>query len=116
MDFGGRMPSPPLNVHWRPGRAGQPDHAKRRDLIDALALLIWATRSAHRGNDTTRKTTEASSRVAREQGNKNKGVRCRAVSQAETDCVCRVFSSSNAAEMSRILITPIRLCSSMTGR
>src|SRR3954452_1647311 len=72
MDFGGRMPSPPLNVHWRPGRAGQPDHAKRRDLIDALALLIWATRSAHRGNDTTRKTTEASSRVAREQGIKIK--------------------------------------------
>src|SRR3954464_5851397 len=48
MDFGGRMPSALLNVHWRPGRAGQPDHAKRGDLIDAFALLVGATLSAHR--------------------------------------------------------------------
>ena len=89
------MPSHPANVHRTQQRLGQHDHAKTGDFAS-----------------TGRKSPAGFEHHLKAGAIAVDGEPC----QAERDLAAAVASSSNAAEMSPMLITPIRLKLSITGR
>jgi len=85
------MPSRLPNVHWR-------------------AVAKFCPVSG--GGIQTQITADSGN--CQEEGDRGRPERvCQA---AEADCAAVLASSSNAVEMSRMLMTPIRLYSSITGR